>query len=231
MLTLKKLLILIFITISVKFYGQVVNNEPTKSIVTFSLFTSTISYAPRWNVGYIKKISDRYWVGIDLGYGNKNTTINFAKSSNWINDNYQLFEIRPEIYYDLNLKSKLKHLISAELFYINHKDNFKNSWFLDTNENVYYKYDSADYSRIKYGLNLNYNILFNLSGKLALMQKVGIGFKHRNVTYTNIVNKVEDQFHEATESFIPVNNNAFIKDSGIESGLNFNLELKLIYKF
>lgn len=230
-MTLKKVSIFVFILISIDFYGQAVNNEPAKSMVTVSLFSPLLNYAPRWNVGYIKKINERYWVGIDFGYGNANTAVNFAKSGKWIHDNYQLFEIRPEIYYDLNPKSKLKHLISVEFFYINHKDSFKNSTFLDTNENSNYHYDTADYSRIKSGLNLNYNMIFNIYKNLAFMQKIGFGFKQRNVTYTNIVNKVVAQDPRITESFILFNNTAFIKDSGIDNGFNFNLELKLIYKF
>lgn len=230
-MTLKKVSLFVFILISLDFYGQAVNNEPAKSIVTVSLFSPLLNYAPRWNVGYIKKINEQYWVGIDFGYGNANTAVNFAKSGKWIHDNYQLFEIRPEIYYDLNPKSKLKHLISVELFYINHKDSFKNSTYFDTNENSYYHYDTADYSRIKSGLNVNYNMIFNIYKNLAFMQKIGVGFRQRNVTYTNIINKVENLDPYPKDNFIPFNIDTFIKETGIKNSFNLNLELKLIYKF
>lgn len=230
-MTFKKVSLLVFILISLNFFGQAVTTEPSKSIVTVSLFSPIISYAPRWNVGYIKKISERYWVGIDLGYGTANTAVNFAKSGKWIHDNYQLFEIRPELYYDLSPKTKLKHLISVELFYIDHKDSFKNSTFFDSNENSYFQYDAADYCRIKKGLNFNYNMLFNVYKNLAFMQKIGVGFKQRNVSYTSIINKVEDLNPYPKDNFIPFDMDTFIKETGIKNSFNFNLELKLIYKF
>ena len=210
--------------------AQEKSNEEFKSILTFSTFSPILSYAPRWNLGYIRKIEKRYWVGIEFGYGNKDISINSAEEGDWIKNEYKIFEIKPEIYYDLRPKSKLKHLLSLELQYLNHSDKFKNSWYYDLNDNNYYKYDFADYRRIKYGINVNYNLIYNITKNLALMQKVGIGYRKRDVQYSNIVNRIEDDFFEEPDSFVIPVGNGFLRDNGNIGGFNFNLDLKIIYK-
>jgi hypothetical protein len=113
--------------ISLSFYGQEEIKIEFKSMLSLSVFSPTISYAPRYNMGYVKKIHEKYWVGVDFGYGDTKTSVNFAEQGGWIDANYKLYEIHSEIYYDLRPKSKLKHLVSAELFFVNHKDKFNNS--------------------------------------------------------------------------------------------------------
>lgn len=201
------------------------------SIITFSTFSPIVNYAPRWNLGYIRKIEKRYWLGVEIGYGNQNLSVNFAEEGGWIKKDYKIFEIKPEIYYDLRPKSNLKHLLSLELQYLNHLDNFKNSWYYNLENKTYYRYDLADYQRVKYGVNINYSLIYNITKKLAIMQKTGIGFRQRNVKYSNIINKIEDEnFEESDVILVPVSN-GFLRDNGINNSFNFNLDLKIIYKF
>ena len=224
-----KSIIFIFLITNLTLAQEKSNNE-FKSIITFNTFSPIISYAPRWNLGYIRKIEKRYWVGLELGYGNKDISINFAEDGDWIKSSYRIFEIKPEFYYDLRPKSKLKHLLSFELQYLNHADQFKNSWYYDLNDNNYYKYDLANYKRIKYGVNVNYNLIYNITKNLGLMQKIGIGYRKREVQYSSIINKTEDEFFEEPDSFsIPVGN-GFLRDNGNLGGFNFNIDLKIIYK-
>ena len=221
--------IFIFIVIISNFtFAQEINNE-FKSIITFSTVSPLMSYAPRWNFGYIRKIDERYWLGVELGYGNKKFSVNFAEEGGWITDDYNSFEIKPELYYNLRPNSKLKHLLSLEFQYVNHTDEFNNTWYFELNDNNYYNYDFADYKRIKYGINVNYNLIFNITNNLALMQKVGLGYRNRDVRYSNIVNRVENAFFEE-EGFILPDFNGFLRDNGNIGGFNFNLDLKLIYK-
>lgn len=211
-------------------FAQEKNKEEFNSIITFSSFSPIVNYAPRWNLGYIRKIDKRYWLGFELGYGNKNISVNFAEEGGWIKNDYKIFEIKPEFYYDLRPKSKLKHLLSLELQYVNHTDKFNNSWYYDLNDNNYYKYDFADYKRIKYGINVNYNLIYNITKNLALMQKVGIGYRKRVVQYSNIVNRIEDEFFEEPDAFVTPVGNGFLRDNGNLGGFNFNLDLKIIYR-
>lgn len=230
-MTLKNRASLLLFLFAVNFYGQEKNKDDFNSIITLGAFSPIAYRAPRWNLGFIRKIDKRYWIGLDLGYGNDNISINYAEEGGWINNDYNLYEIRPEIYYNLRPSSKLRHLLSVELFYINHTDKFKNSWFYDLNDNTYYTYDYADYERIKMGVNLNYNLVFNITKNFGLMQKVGFGFRYRNVRYSNIINKTEDPYFEEPEGFIFPKGDEYLHDNGILTGFNFNLDLKIIYKF
>jgi len=224
-----KLVILAFFITNLNFSQE--KTKDFKSIATFSIFSPTISYAPRWSLGYIRKIEKRYWLGVEIGYGNQNLSVNFAEEGGWIKKDYKIFEIKPEIYYDLRPKSNLKHLLSLELQYLNHLDSFKSSWYYNLDNKTYYRYDLADYQRVKYGVNINYSLIYNLTKKLAMMQKTGIGFRQRNVKYSNIINKIEDEnFEESDVILVPVSN-GFLRDNGINNSFNFNLDLKIIYKF
>lgn len=224
-----KFIILVFLFTNLSL-AQDKSNDAPKSIITINAFSPIVSYAPRWNLGYIRKIENRYWVGLELGYGNKDISINFAEDGGWIESSYKIFEIKPELYYDLRPKSKLKHLLSLELQYLNHFDQFENNWYYDIKDNNYYKFDLADYKRIKYGININYNLIYNITKNLALMQKVGVGYRKREVQYSSLVNKVEDEFFEEPDSFILPVGNGFLHDNGNLGGLNFNVDFKIIYK-
>jgi len=227
-LNLKLITLIFFFTNSI--FSQEKTND-FKSIATFSIFSPTISYAPRWNLGFIRKIEKRYWIGLEIGYGNQNLSVNFAEEGGWIKNDYKIFEIKPEIYYDLRPKSNLKHLLSLELQYLNHSDKFNNSWYYDIENKTYYKYDLADYQRNKYGVNINYSLIYNITKKLALMQKTGIGFRQRNVKYSDIINKIEDEYFEESDVILVPVSNGFLRDNGVNNSFNFNLDLKIIYKF
>jgi hypothetical protein len=211
-------------------FAQEKNTEEFNSIITLSAFTPTVNYAPRWNLGYIRKIDKRYWLGLELGYGTNDISVNYAYKSGWIKNDYRIFEFKPELYYDLKPNSKLKHLLSAEFQYVNHTDKFSNGWYYDLNDNTYYNYDSANYKRIKYGMNVNYNLIANITKNLALMPKVGVGYRKREVQYSNIANRIEDPFFEE-EGFVAPDFNGFLRDNGVVGGFNFNLDLRIIYQF
>jgi len=223
------IVIILILVVGCQCFAQEKEEEEFNSIITISSFSPLISYAPRWNIGYIRKINKRYWFGVELGYGDNTISINFAEKGGWIAKNYKAFEIKPELYYDLITKSKLKHIISAEFQYVKHNDRFNNSWYFDLNDNTYYNYESADYKRDKYGVNINYNIIYNITSNLALMPKVGFGYRKRVVQYSNIINSIENPFFEE-ERFILPDFNGFLRDNGNTDGFNLNFDLRIVYK-
>jgi hypothetical protein len=223
------LLIVLLILFGSHSFAQEKIEREFNSIITFSSFSPIVNYAPRWNLGYIRKIDKRYWLGLELGYGSKDISVNFAEDGGWIKNDYKIFEIKPELYFDLRPNSKLKHLLSVEFQYVNHTDKFNNSWYFDLNDKTYYNYDFADYKRIKYGINVNYNLILNITKNLALMPKIGIGYRKRDVQYSNTVNRIEDEFFEE-EGFVAPDVNGFLRDNGDIGGFNFNLDLRIIYK-
>ena len=67
-------LILIFITLTSS--AQISDNDKSElrqeSFLTFDLFSSLNTFNPRWKIGYIKGINEKWKVGLNVGYGNKN---------------------------------------------------------------------------------------------------------------------------------------------------------------
>jgi hypothetical protein len=80
-------------------------------------------------------------------------------------------------------------------------------------------------------VNLNYNLIFHLGKKIALMQKIGVGFRKRNVEYSDVLNKIKNDNFEESDVFLTPVSNGFLRDNGTTNGANFNLELKIMYKF
>lgn len=203
------------------------------SIVTLSLLAPTVSYAPRYNVGYMHRVAPRWWAGLEAGYGTYGSSFGMGTENNdQLTKDYRIFELRPEVFYSLRSPSrKLKHLVSAEFFYINHTDHFTTDHYYGDNGYPRYNYDAADYKRIKTGLNINYSLLFYFSERFGLIWKTGFGVRHRNVTYSNVVNKTMQDNSSDDELFNMFNADKYIEQSGAETNLNFTTDLKLFYKF
>jgi len=120
----------------------------------------------------------------------------------------------------------------VEFFYINHQDKFSNTWYYDRNEKKYYDFDSANYLRKKAGVNLNYNLILHITKNIAFNQKIGFGYRRRNVMFSNVLNQTEIESFDDFDSFlVPASIENFIRHQGVITGLNFNLDFKLIYMF
>jgi len=229
MLLNKKILLLLILSTTIAF-AQNEDKKPETSILTLGLLAPTYFYAPRWNVGYIRKIDRRIWVGLELGYGDFGSAIGTASGDNdVIFKKYKLYEIRPELYYDLSPSSKVQHLLSAELFYIHHSDVFKDNWYRNDAANLQYTFESADYQRHKYGININYSLFLNITKRLAVMPKIGFGIKHRNVQFSNVVNQQQSNAELEEGNWI-LSSNDYRKNEGNLTNLNFNLDIKIVYR-
>lgn len=220
---MKKLLIaLVLLTSFFTGYGQDSTVVRPNNFVTFGFSSYLYTLAPRFDLGYNRKISDRIWVGTSIGYGKQ-----FLKNNEGplflTKKHYKLYEVRPEVYYDLRPDSKLKHLLSVEFFYIYHENMFQYSWYNSTDGNRY-RFDQADFKRIKTGANINYSLLYYFNDRFGIIQKVGLGFRHRHVDFTNIENP--SRAFEWNR-----NDLAYRRNEGSANGLNLNLDFKLFYKF
>ena len=227
---MKKALFLLLVFTAFCMRGQDTVPEQ-KSVITISLLSPAFSYAPRYTLGYMHKIAPRWWTGIEVGHGNYGSAIGIAaeNDSEYIDKDYKLFEIRPEIYFDLRPSAKLKHLVSAEFFYINHKDHFTTDRYYGKDGFTEYKYDEADYKRIKKGINLNYSLVFYFTSRFGLFWKTGFGIAGRNVKYANVVNKTQLPYKDNDENWFGVDD--YLEKSGVYTKFNFNQDLKLFYKF
>ncbi|WP_185287251.1 hypothetical protein [Chryseobacterium lactis] len=213
----KKLLLLAFFSFFTTIYAQ----SDYKSILTVSAFTPFRDQ--RYNVGYMRKINERWWIGGELGYGtDKITPVNIG---NFEGKN-RIFEIKPEVFYSLAPQSRLKHFVSAEAFYLQQTGKDVSGTYYDEND-VYYSFSSADYKRTKYGLNINYSILLHKeSSWFGFMPKIGFGIRQRNVSYTNMTGREVD---DAPRDGLPFDYQ--LNQQGSNLGFNFNVDMKIIFKF
>jgi len=192
-----------------------------KSIITFSAFTPFRDQ--RYNVGYMRKMGERLWIGTELAYGENGIT---PVSIGNIEGKNRIFEIKPEVFYSLVPQSRLKHFVSAEVFYLNQKGSDVSGIYYDKND-VYYSFSSADYKRVKYGLNINYSILLHKeSSWFGFMPKIGFGIRQRDISYNNMIGKEEDY---PPKDGLPFDYH--LNREGSNLRFNFNIDMKFIFKF
>ena len=220
------ILISIFSMLESKAQSEEIKNlNNNESYLTLNLLSSINTLNPRWRFGYIKNLSEKWKIGLDIGYGNRN--LSFSDFGDKIGDNYQLWEVRPEIYYVINPIKKTKKYLSVELFYINHKDVFYNGHFFPINgESI--SYDKSDFERQKYGLNLKYGLIIYSKRRLGFNIYTGLGIRIRKNNFSNVINPNNvDLGPEGGDMF---GFDDYKNVEGLVFGGNFSLGLKLYYK-
>lgn len=199
------------------------NNKTYTSYISFDLLSPLDVSHQRWRLGYSKHIKDKWRIGIDFGYGNKNITA--FDHGNKKRNTYQLWEIRPEIAYLLDTSKNNQKYISLELFYINHNDAFHNTNYIEDTTNNSIHYDTADFHRAKYGFLAKYGVIFNSKKRFGVNVYSGIGLRIRKNTYSNIINPATRDNERDFLSFLN-----YRKLEGTAIGLNFSMSVKLLYK-
>ena len=226
---MKRILLLLILVIEINsVFGQTTNEK--NNYLNLNLVSPTFSYVPRWNVGYHRVLDEHFIVGTEVGFGSYGTSINDAADADWIQDQYFSFKFSPELKYIINSLEKTKMLISADLFYVYHSDNLKDRTYADQADMNFYRYESADYQRQKFGLNLNYGFILNFSDTFGLMPKIGLGVKTRDVEFSNIKNPVVNNSFREPDTFFPTIND-FLTVEGLHTNVNFNFELQFYFKY
>lgn len=195
-----------------------------ESYFTFDVFSSLNKYSPRWRIGYVRDIYKKWKIGLNFGYGNKNLSYTQYIDEKFEED-YKLWEIRPELYYVIRQSHKATGYCSFELFYINHTDVFHNSSYAPIGGG-YFSYDQADYLRQKYGFNFNIGTFSNLGRKLGLNFYTGLGLKFRNNSFSNIINPMPTEYFERDmyDDF------EYRENEGVRARFNFSIGLKIFIK-
>lgn len=191
--------------------------------ITADLFSPFYSHydtennTPRYRVGYIRNITAKSKIGLNVGYGDAATALINTGS------NYALWEIRPAYYHIFNPRKKTLHYFSVALFYINHQEVFANQSFFNT-QNDYLVFDRADYTRQKLGIIPKVGMFINLGNRLGLDTYTGLGLRYRINTYSNFTNlesRVYDEEHTPP----------YYRNEGNLFGLEFTIGLKLYLKY
>ncbi len=203
-----------------------IESSPAKkeSYLTFDVFSSLNKYSPRWRIGYIRGIHPKWKIGLHAGYGNKN--ISYTQFiDEMFEEDYELWEIRPELYYVMKQTKKVTSYGSFELYYIHHKDVFHHISYRQF-EGGCIRYDQADYFRQKYGFNFNIGRFKNLGRKFGLNSYLGLGLKIRNNAFSNLIHPIPTQCFERDmyDDF------EYRELEGLEYGFNISVGFKLFIK-
>lgn len=214
---MKYTLYLILLLIPIGIFAQTEKDiEPrNESYIMTDLF-SPFYGIPRYRINFTKSINHKNKIGIELGYGNEDTSIFYAEKE------YVLFEIRSEYYRIINPKRKTLKYFSFELFYINQSNEFINQTFR-SEQSTYFSFDKADYERQKIGFTPKFGMFVNLTEKIGINWYTGIGIKLRMNDYSNFTNLNEDDYFR--EHFPP-----YYRNDGNIIGIEFTIGLKLYYR-
>lgn len=219
-----KNIVFLILLIPIGLLAQTIENIESKNesfittdIVSPFYFHYNTNYStPRWRVGYLKNLTEKTKIGIDVGYGNANSSLIIT------GNHYSLWEVRPEYYYIINPTRKTLKYFSLEMFYINHEEEFITQAFY-SDQNEYLSFDKADYSRQKIGILPKFGMFINLCNRIGLNFYTGLGLRFRINKYSNFTNLRENQSHE--EHFPP-----YYRSEGNKLGVEFNIGLKLYYR-
>ncbi|NQY05481.1 MAG: hypothetical protein HRT68_04560 [Flavobacteriaceae bacterium] len=188
------------------------------------------SRVPRITVGFITSINYRWLAGIEIGFNGGFTA--YERDNTWIGSNYKLFEIRPQLYYTFTNNPKIRSYISGELFYINHQDTFRNEFFILSGTDLNVEFESADYTRIKTGINFHFGVFKSIYKGFGINPSIGLGLRYRKVDYRNVRNGIiidPNNLDDEENLFGSLDN--YITDEGSTFGFNMVISIKLYYKF
>lgn len=193
---------------------------PIASYFTIDLLKLLPTDVPRLNIGYIYNLNNKWFVGSTIGYGTDDVIFTNKEE-------YSLFEIRPQLLYNLGQGKSFHHFLSVEMFYINHKEVLRDRTLTPVNNQNgaidAIAFDLANFKRTKYGFTLNYGEYTNFSNRLALRTIIGGGIRFKDNVYTGLVNA------RATESEEWLFRDLYNRE-GFNVGFEFNFSLQLIYK-
>lgn len=193
-----------------------------KNEIDLSLI-SPLNYAgPHIAVGYYRFIKPDLQIGLDIGYGGKETK-NHDATEGFVGENYNYFTVKPEVRFFLDQESTIQHFIGVEAFYMRLSDQYLDSHYF-TVESQAYEFEKADYRRVKYGANFLYGFKLRINRYIAVIQENGIGLRMRSIDYHNVQGETESN----QKSVFAISN---FKKEGNTFMFNFFFDLKLAITF
>lgn len=226
-----KRIFLLFL-ISSNIYSQ--KNDIKKQQLNIDVQQLMLSDAPRYTLGYGLMLNENWELNLALGYGN--AKIMPVKSLNLIydfNDDYKLFEIRPEVKYYYRTNVKTPHFVSLEFSYLNHQDHFSIGSYTNYDSNWAIGYRQANYQRIKIAATLNYgfDLHFNKEHTFGLTPKLGFGVRKRNVEFTNLIDAKPYEVNDEVFIYPNQREGDFVYYAGKRFGFDMLFTIKGFYKF
>lgn len=231
---------LFFLLLNINLFAQ---DSLRKHQVQFSLNTFSVSDVPRYSFGYFYPINEKYSVGGSIGFGSNSILVGAVGNKTWTEivgkpqQDYRIFEIRPEIQKHFRKSKKTPHFIGLQFQYLYHTDTFHERVRYYTSQVDYrVNADYGEFLRIKYGVLFEYgmHIHFNKNKSWGLVPKLGIGVKNRYTKYKNLKNvKIHpyDDWEGNMFIYFDLNPTNFYEYTGAVIGLDMNFDVSLFYRF
>ncbi len=162
---------------------------------------------------------------MDVGFRSEYTTFKVLEDND--SDDYLLFERRFEVYHILNPTRRVNMYISGETYFIYHEERYYSDEFDSDGLDATIRYDRADLTRSKYGVNLKFRVFVPFGDKIGVNAYIGAGPRIRDIEFSNLVNPREtdyyDDYHDGWWS-------SNYQNEGIDVGFNFALGIKFFYR-
>lgn len=153
---------------------------------------SIIDFTPRYRLGVEYVTDGRMAYGVDFGVGN--STINPMSSwrfgGDFWKENYEFFEVRPEIKFLFKNRKSHYFYSSVEFFYMQMESLLRDGHYEKENSNVEINFDKAIIHKQKYGMHLKVGINLIAFRHINFDFYGGVGFAVRTYNYTDIENPV-----------------------------------------
>lgn len=203
------------------------NKTRHQSAITLSPLPAFGPELPRWKAGYIRDISRKWKIGVDIGIGHEALPKVRYEDKEDGYKNYLLWEIRPEIYFILNPdNTRVNCYFSSSIFYIRHTETFDRGSYRPIGQDYMIRYDHADYLRQKYGMHFKFGMITNIDSRFGFNWSVGGGGRIRNNQFSNvhITGTSDDTFHE-------LDLQSYRYNEGNDDSIDLMLDVRIFYRF
>lgn len=188
--------------------------------VTFDPATSFFNLIhPRWRIGYTHFIKPDFGVGLDFGYGDKESIFGYLNHNQGLD--YQLWELKVRAFKLYNLTGQPTYLGVAAAF-VNQTDLLEDNLYVKEGRRI--DFERAKYVRRKYALNLRYGHLFEIWRNMWIDGYVGLGFKYREVRFEDVV--LRNPFRSSLGTLQITSQ---VRE-GAYWGLNFSLGINVLFR-
>lgn len=197
---------------------------PTNTYFSVDLISTVLPNSlGRLNIGYITPLNERWSIGGSAGVGFNAT----AWAGN--TEDYFLWEVRPEILFNLGNGNRFQQYIGLELFHISNTQTLRNGDFKPVNDLdgaiEVIAYDRTNYQRVKSGFLVNFGQYINFSDRWGLRTTLGLGARRKDNSFSNLVNPTFQDFDD--NFFLDLRPS---QNEGVQWGVEVNLDVRLIYK-
>jgi len=197
---MKKLFLIVMYFLIVQITSLAQDSLPNRNFDIHIMPLTLLDYTPRLRLGF-EYINNRIGHDIEIGVGYSYFPNWGLRNSVW-DKSYKFFEIRYETKYYLS-SFKNRAYLSSEFFYINLMSDLKNNYYYLNKSQKAYSYDSALFTKIKYGFHLKFGFRALYFDKMSIDFYSGLGIAKRITNFKNLVNPTLIQEPIFEEWFIP----------------------------